>query len=168
MLLVIYGNIGVGKTTLAKRFSEKYRFEPICFDDIAPEIFGRDIYGEDGSFLPSYEETQKIYDVMHDRASESLRIGRNVVLESMYFPTQRDQALALAKDSTLVQIVCDREEVLKRIEERYRNDNQTPGTNLYDIYEGQLEAWATSLITIDTTNIDIDTCVEILASKISN
>ena len=71
-LLVIYGNIGVGKTTLAKRFSEKYQFECICFDDVAPTIFGKKVYGEDGSFLPSYKETQKIYDAMHARAKELL------------------------------------------------------------------------------------------------
>lgn len=166
MLLIIYGDIGTGKTTLAKGFAEKYSFDVICFDDLAPRVIQRPIYNADGSFALSPEETQKVYDEMHLQARELLNKGNDVVLESMYFATQRNNAYTLTSDVKLVHVTCSDDEILARVAKRKIQNPQSPGSELFLAYKGKIGEEQKPHISIDTTGKIVEESMAELARQI--
>jgi len=161
MLLIFFGHIGTGKTSIAKNVAARLGYEAICFDDIVKEIFGeKKIYGGNDNFQLSLEETQKVYDKMHKQAEDKLKVGQGVVLESMYFKKQRDGALDIAKHLSrpykLIEIICDEDVIQKRLVQRKQQDDQTPGYTLYLKYKNLLESEPESHIIVDTTNKSIE------------
>ncbi|MAF34854.1 hypothetical protein CMO91_03330 [Candidatus Woesearchaeota archaeon] len=141
-MIIIYGNIGTGKTTLAKELT-KHGFVAICFDDVVK--MHDKVYGEDGSFLLSLAQTQEVYDKMHEQAKALLAQGKKVVLESMYFKEQRDQAKALGKH-VLVEVACDETAIKERLQSR----TEGPDLKLYLHYKDMMES--EDCLKIDTTN----------------
>ena len=81
------------------------------------------------------KEIQTVYDKMHDTALLHLKRGEDVVLESMYFKTQREQAIELTIKTNLpykiIEIVCTEMEIEKRLAKRKLSKVQLPGLKLY-------------------------------------
>ncbi|MBD3252598.1 AAA family ATPase, partial [Candidatus Pacearchaeota archaeon] len=86
MLLIFFGQIGTGKSTLAREVAKKLSYEFINFDNIMwLAVNKKKMYSDKDDFLLSIEEIQKVYDSMHVIAKFLLQNKRNTVIESMYF-----------------------------------------------------------------------------------
>lgn len=136
MLVLLFGDIGAGKTTLAKALADKRGFRVVGFDPLVSSATGREtMYGEDGSFLLSDEEIEHVHAAMRDAAKSFLAAGEHVILESMYFKPQRGQAIALAEEMNvpyhLVEVVCDEAEIKSRITKRFGENSQSAGFSLF-------------------------------------
>lgn len=171
MLLVFFGNIGTGKTSVARAVAADLDYEFVCFDDLVWNVTGKDkVYGPHDEFLLSFEETLKVYAEMHRQARDLLADGLSVVLESMYFLQQRNEAIALAqaqgKPWNLVEVVCDEKEVKTRLETRKAEDPQTPGYRLYLQFKDQMEKERRDHIILDTTGKTIEESVSVLCGKL--
>ncbi len=161
MLLIFFGHIGAGKTSIAKQVARILNYEVICFDDIVKSLYDADkIYGKSDDFLLTLEETQNVYDNMHKIASDALRENQGVILESMYFKKQRDEAIAIAKHYEvpykLIEITCDEKVIRERLTKRKKQDDKTPGFELYLKYKDMLESEIEPYATIDTTNKSVE------------
>lgn len=170
MLLIFFGQIGTGKSTIAREIAKKLNYEFINFDNVMwLAVNKKKMYGDNDEFLLSMEETQKVYDSMHVLAKFLLQQGKNVVLESMYFKKQRGEAIQVAKDINhdykLIEIVCDEEEVKRRVNERKKKDPQTPGFDLYLQYRNLLEKEDSEHIILDTTNKTIEESTKELVNE---
>ena len=161
MLLILFGKIGTGKSTLSENIANELGFELIRFDDIMWMVFDKDkMYGDNDEFLLSAEEKQKVYDTMHVIAKYFLKQNKSVILESVYFKEQRKQAVNIAKSLNkkyqLIEVVCDEQEIKKRLEKRKIKNAQTPGFNLYlqynDKHLAPSEKEESQHIVIDTTS----------------
>lgn len=160
MLYIFFGNIGTGKTTLAKLLAKRKNYKLIYFDDVVWQSFKKQIYDKHDNFLLSMEETQKVYDRMHNIAQCFLQQGENVILESMYFKKQREQAIEVAEKMNIVykiiEITCKEARIKKRLARRKKENLQLPGLKLYKQYKNYLEPEISYHITIDTTNKTVE------------
>lgn len=171
MLIIFFGNIGVGKTTLAEAFARMNNFEFICFDKMVHESSGRKkMYSEDDKFLLSAAEISKVYADMHLLAANKIKQGKTVVLESMYFEKQRYDAKLIARTLNVkykvVEVVCDENIVKERLEQRKEIHSQSGGFNLYLEYKQFLEPEKEEHSKIDTTNKDLFESLKELESKL--
>lgn len=173
MLLIFFGNIGTGKSTIARKVAEKLGFEFINFDNVMWEAVKKDkMYSENDEFLLTMREIQSVYDYMHEKAKELIKQGKGVVLESMYFKKQRDEASQIAKDLginyKLIEILCHESEIKKRVEKRKQEYPQTAGFQLYLQYKNFVEKEDSNHFVLDTTNKTPDVAVEELLERINN
>ncbi len=171
MLILLFGDIGVGKSTTAKALSERFGFRLVQFDTLVPEVTGKtEMYGKNNEFLLTEEEERQVHDAMLLVAREGLIQGENVIMESMFFKRERDQAVAYAEAMGvvchLVEVVCDLEENLHRVEARFRHNRQSAGVGLFLEYRGQLRDETREHIVLDTTRKDVDACAEEICRKI--
>lgn len=156
MLLIFFGNIGTGKSSVAKKVAEKLNYEFVHFDNIVWLVLNKErVYGENDEFLVTIDETLKVYEIMHVITKFLLQENKNVVLESMYFKKQRDEAVQVAKDMNipykLIEVTCDEEEIKSRLEKRKQKDPQTPGFKLYMQFRDMMEKEDSDHITINTS-----------------
>lgn len=171
MLLIFFGNIGTGKSSVAKKVADELQYEFVHFDNIVWLALDRDkVYGENDEFLISIEETLKVYEIMHVIAKYLLQNKKGVVLESMYFKKQRDEAVQVAKSANvpyqLIEITCSEKEIKDRLEKRKKQDHQTPGFNLYTQFRNMMEGEDSQHITIDTTGKSVKESTNKLLSKL--
>lgn len=155
MLLIFFGNIGTGKTSLAKLLAARKKYKLIYFDNIVKQMFV-EIYDKDDNFLLSNDEIQMVYDRMHEEAKKFLNKGENVILESMYFQKQREQAIVMAKKMKMrykiIEVTCREKVVRQRLIQRKKDEPQSPGFKLYKQYKGYLEPETNHHIIIDTSD----------------
>ena len=157
MLLIFFGNIGTGKSTLAKALAERLNYELVYFDKCVWHSLKKEkIYSDKDEFLLTPEEIQKVYDEMHTIARSLLKKEKNVILESVYFQKQRKEAIQIAEESDvdfrLVEVVCDEKTVEKRLKKRKKENPQTAGFRLYKEYKERFEEEVKPHIVIDTTD----------------
>ena len=165
MIIIIYGNIGGGKTTIAKALADKLDFDLIHFDPLVQAVTGKEnMYGNDGSFLLSDEEIEQVHYAMRDKARNCIILGRNIILESMFFKKQREEAIEFAEEMNipfkLIEVVCDEEEAINRIKNRLDKNSQSAGISLFLENKDQLKDEKRKHIVIDTTNKSIKDCVK--------
>ncbi len=171
MLLIFFGQMGTGKTSLARAVAEKLGYEFIHFDNVMWLAINKNkMYSDNDEFLLSMDETLKVYDSMHTLAKFLLQQRKKVVLESMYFKKQREEAIKIAKDMNipyiLIEVVCDENTIKERLENRKKEDPQTPGFKLYLQYRDIFEKENSEHITTDTSNKSIEECANEVISKI--
>ena len=129
MLIIIYGNLGTGKSTLAKILSEKKGYKLIRFDEVML-LFKDKVYRtQDNDFLLKKEDVLKVYETMHKLAKETLKQGKNVILESLYLKNQREDAKKIAKETkneyVIIEVGCDEKEIKKRLAKRKKRSTNT-------------------------------------------
>lgn len=173
MLLIFFGRIGTGKTSVAEKVAEKLRYEFINWTGTKwSAVNKKKIYDDNDNFLLTTEEIQKVYDAMHEKAKSLLENGKNVVLESMYFKKQRDQAVQLTKDLgipyILIEAICNEDEIKERLEKRKRENPQSPGFGLYLKYKDAMEKEDSEHITIDTSGKTVEQSAEEVIGKITS
>ena len=162
MLIIFYGNIRAGKSTLAKGVAKRLRCPCITFDAVVPKIYRKKLYAP-GKFLLTRSEIVKVYDLMHKLAKLEIRKRDHVVLESVYFKKQRDAAIDLAKSVKqrwkLVHVACSDSETKKRLVNRYRSNGQTADYSLFLQYELLMDKDSRKHITINTTGKTKAQCI---------
>jgi len=168
MLVVIFGEIGVGKSTIATALAAKYNYRLIQFDPLVYSVTGkRNMYGTDGQFLLTDEEIEQVHAVMRDKVKTLLQSGEKVIVESMYFKKQREAVIALAEEMKvpfyLVEVICDEREVIGRIQDRLKKNNQSAGVELFLENKGALKDEARQHLTLDTTSKSIEDCIQEIA-----
>ncbi len=171
MLIIFFGNIGAGKTSLAEAFARLRGFEFICFDHMVSESVEKQmIYSADDEFLLSTGEIEKVYSDMHLKAANLIKQGRSVVLESMYFRKQREDAKSIAKTLNvpyrLVEFVCEEHETLLRLKKRKEQNPQTAGERLYRSYKEYMEPEPEAHVVLDTTGKSLMESLRLLESKL--
>ena len=132
------GNTAVGKSTIAKKIST------IPNTDIFHSAFIRKelnltpkIKEEADKFFDfrnnlRYDVDKKVYNLLAERAEESLSNGRNVVLDAgFFFNWQRDliynKTYNFNPEMFIVKILCEDEyEIKRRLKKREQNFNESP------------------------------------------
>jgi len=167
----MYGNMGVGKSTLAKAFAESFDFELVQFDPLVPPVTGKEyMYGDNNEFLLSDEDIDEVHLKMRITAKEFLEKGKSLVMESMFFKEQRKKAVLLAENRGvrcfLIKVVCDEKENIKRIKDRFKNNRQSAGEKLFLENKNLLNGDPYENFVIDTTRKGINQCVEDVAKRV--
>jgi len=165
MLIIIFGEIGAGKSTLAKALASKFGFHLIQFDPLVFSVTGKKkMYGDDGAFLLTDEDIERVHEEMRNNAMEFLRAGKKVIAESMYFRKQREAMIARAKKMNiqfhLIEVTCDEKEIHFRIKERLKVNSQSAGVDLFRENMGKLNDEERSHLILDTTGKSVEECVQ--------
>lgn len=155
MLILVFGNVGVGKTTLAKALAKKLHYELVHFDAIVQDVFpGKKIYGEKDTFNLGYGQIQKTYRCMEVIAAYLLQQKKNVILESVYFKKNREEVVRMAKrlhvPLLLVHVVCSKHIVKKRLHRRKKDNEQSAGYKIHLSYEKRMGDEERNHLVIDT------------------
>jgi len=142
VVLVFFGMIASGKSTLADRFARHHDLLYLNTDRVRKELAGLDPTERrpDGIDQGIYtaEFTRRTYDAMLARAVESLAAGRGVVLDGSYSRRQeRDAVRACAARSGapvhFILCTCEDETVAERLALRAR-DPQAVSDGRWEIY----------------------------------
>ncbi len=147
-LLVFFGMIASGKSTLARAFADRHGFSYYNTDRVRKELAGLSATTRcaegvgQGIYSPAF--TARTYQAMLERAREDLRHGRaGVVLDGSYSRrSERARVLELAAglgvEVRFVLCSCSDAEVLRRLELRAR-DPQAVSDGRWEIYLAQKE-----------------------------
>ena len=158
---------------MAKKLAEKLSYKFICFDETVWQVSKRDkLYDENDNLLLSMDEVLKVYNSMHDKAKSLLKKGKNVILDSMYFKKQRDEAVEIAKECKtlfyLIEVTCKESIIKRRLEKRKTQVPQSPGFKLYLKYRDNFEPEESKHITIDTSYKSVEECVSEVITTVFN
>ncbi len=148
-LLVFFGLIASGKSTLAAQFSESENRLYFNTDRVRKELAGieatqhrpEDLHR--GIYSPAF--TERTYAVMLERASDGLCRGESVVLDGSY-SRRDDRAAVLACGQRenvsvrFIQCFCSDVEVKRRLEMRGR-DPEAVSDGRWEIYFRQKESF---------------------------
>lgn len=117
-LIIVCGEPGVGKSSVAEYIAKLCRATHLSTDEIRKELFGPD---------PEYTraESQATYDEMFDRARNILEDNGAVVLDATFMlQSGRERANRLAQEYTepynftIVRVECDPDTAKRRIRQR--------------------------------------------------
>ncbi|TSD03091.1 MAG: hypothetical protein Athens071416_351 [Parcubacteria group bacterium Athens0714_16] len=164
MLIIIFGNIGAGKSTIAKALSKKLGFSLIQFDPLVPSVTGKEnMYDKNNNFLLSNKDIENVHSKMRENAKQILETDNGVVVESMYFKPQREKIIKMAEKINIkykiIEVICDEKETQKRIKKRITKNNQSAGIRLFIENKNSLGKEKIKHLVLDTTNKNIKTCV---------
>ena len=123
---LMYGFIGFGKTTIAKKIAKEIPAVRLCIDDFNGKLFGRNPYSDGfGDYIKLNKEL--IWDIV----KETIENGIDVIIDSGGVSTKqrRTEELQRAKEITknviLHIIQCDMEVAKKRTLERTAKNKNT-------------------------------------------
>jgi len=148
-LLVFFGLIASGKSTLAEKFAESENMDYLNTDRVRKELAGIEAtqhQSEDlgqGIYSPAF--TERTYAAMLARAADGLGRGKGVVLDGSY-SRRRDRAAVLAcgrQEKAPVRFIlcfCSDTEVKRRLEMRARDPLAVSDGRL-EIYLKQKESF---------------------------
>jgi predicted kinase len=182
-LIIFAGLIGTGKSSLAYILAKRLDIPIISSDIIRKELSGippeehkyedfeKGIYGK--------EFTDRTYEEMFKRARGFLTSGSSLIIDASFKKRYHrklafDIASELGVRFYIIETVCNREEIEKRLNARIKNKESIPfkyitgqaSDGRWEIYERQKDDFdamneidKNSHITVDTTE-SIDTCIE--------
>ncbi len=127
-LIVVCGQIGTGKSTVAQYLSEQTGFAVLNSDVIRKRLAGLLPTARARADFYQPEFTRKTYDALHNQAEEELRSGRGVIVDATYkHQDDRNAILALSKRCHVpvlfVECQANAATVEKRLRERERRDD---------------------------------------------
>ncbi len=149
-LLVFFGLIASGKSTLAREYAREQGLSYFNTDVVRKEMLGIDPSEKKpapmGEGIYSAENSRKTYDLMLEKASSSLAEGCGVVLDGSYSSeAERRKVVELAKKNScpllFVLCQCSEEETRKRLEHREK-DSSAVSDGRWEIYQQQKELFA--------------------------
>lgn len=157
-VIVIFGMMGTGKTTLAQALGQELGWPVVHSDAVrkglagltpttpTPTAFGQGIYDEDFS--------RRTYEEMRHQAREHLAAGQNVILDGSYKRTaERELVKQLAQENNAAAVflycACPQEVVLQRLDIRTQDPQ-----SISDGREEILEAQARDFDPVDLTLSD--------------
>lgn len=142
-LIVVFGLIASGKSTLAAALAERLGAAQLSADHTRKELLGvpPEQPQRDAAFRGGYASavTDAVYATLFSRAAQVLRAGRSVVLDATFRSRQhREQARELAcswtADLLFVECHCDRAMAMERLRARARGASVSDGRE--EIYDG--------------------------------
>ncbi|MHB8809765.1 MAG: AAA family ATPase [Desulfobulbaceae bacterium] len=149
-IMVFFGLIASGKSTLAEQFARQHRLPYSNTDRVRKELAGlAATEHRPGAYqqgIYSSEFSRRTYQALLDRAAADIRAGRaGVVLDGSYHRrAERDQVRQLAAElaipCTFVLCQCGDEEVKRRLAKRAR-DPQAVSDGRWEIYLTQKETF---------------------------
>ena len=154
-LIIVIGLQGTGKTTVSKKVVEIFDAVLLRTDVIRRELFKERHY--------TVEETKRVYSEMFERAEESLRERKTVVLDAMF--AKRDERIQAKKVADkigvqfqIVEVVCSEDVIEKRIKAR-SGDASEATFEIYLKFKNLFELVLEEHITVDNSGSlkDIDT-----------
>ena len=131
---LMYGFIGCGKSTIAKKLAKDLPAIWLCVDDFNFKLFGRNPYG-DG--FEKYVHLNK--DLIWDITKETINNGISVIIDSGGISTKQmrqdyyKKARAITDDVVYNIIECDINTAKERALKRTRDNEQTLEINEDDI-----------------------------------
>ncbi len=135
-LIVVCGQIGTGKSTVAHRLSEHTGFAVLNSDVIRKRLAGllptARVAAEyqAGLYQPAF--TRQTYDALHSRAEEELRSGRGVILDATYkHPADRRTVVELSARCQVPVLFVECHARATTVEQRLR-ERQERGDNASD------------------------------------
>lgn len=128
-LIVVCGQIGTGKSTVAQRLSEHTGFAVFNSDVIRKRGAGlvptARAAAEDHTGLYQPDITRKTYDALHRAAEEELRSGRGVILDATYkHPQDRRIVLELSARCQVPPLFVECQASIATVEQRLREREQ--------------------------------------------
>ncbi len=129
MVIVVFGPVGCGKSTVAERLAERLGAVVINSDVVRKGLFGvdpkRSMKAEYQKGIYSREVTDRVYRVMVERALELAKRGSTVVLDatfssSRYREMLRDEAGRFGVPVAFFYIDTPEDEIKRRLEKRAR------------------------------------------------
>ncbi|MEM9766593.1 MAG: AAA family ATPase [Cyanobacteria bacterium P01_D01_bin.71] len=163
-LYIFSGLPGTGKTTLAKRLSEKIKAAYLRVDTIEQGI--RD--------LCSFEVEGEGYGLAYRIASDNLLVGNNVVSDSVNpIEVTRNEWEQVANNASAefinIEILCsDKQEHKHRIETRDADIQNLFLPSWKKVQERTFEVWNKERIIIDTAGSSVEQSLSALIQKIAN
>jgi len=169
-LIIVFGEIGAGKTTLAKGVAKKLSYMLVHFDEYMWIATSRkEIYGSDDEFLLNDDEVLQIYNKMLVDAKKFLLAGKDVILESMYYKKQREDVIRMAEDIgctyKILEIRCSKDSIINRLKIRKALNPQSSGEKLFLKYFDTIEPEERDHIIVDITDKTADDCILEASSK---
>jgi predicted kinase len=146
-LVVVCGLPGVGKTTVSEHAADALDGRLLRTDVIRKELF------PDPDYTP--EEREAVYEELFDRAKESLRARRSVVLDGTFkHRGHRGDARRAAQEVgvplSLVKVACDEDVVHERIRAR-TNDASDADFEIHKQYRKEFEPIAGPFARVDNS-----------------
>jgi len=142
-LLVVFGLMGTGKSTLARKLAEAFGAEVISTDSIRRSMWGASPtpahYGE-GIYRP--ETRGQVYDELLRQAGDLLDKGRSVILDGTFLARElRERANELSRrhGALALDVWCDcpRETALARVQGRAQTGGSESEARV-DLYDAQV------------------------------
>jgi aminoglycoside phosphotransferase family enzyme/predicted kinase len=135
-LVVFYGLMGTGKSSLARHLRETYGWHMLSTDAVRKQIAGvgeaTRVWVPYNTGLYSSEMNERTYDEVSRRAADLLDAGLPVAIDGA-FKTEAerrviiDMALRHGADVRFVKTVCDPETQRSRLETRQQHDTRSDG-----------------------------------------
>jgi aminoglycoside phosphotransferase family enzyme/predicted kinase len=164
-VIVVFGLIASGKSTVARELGQRMGAPVLCSDEIRKQLLGvsPETAQHAAAFSGAYDAhmTQRVYDTMLARATPVLASGRSVVLDASFRARgQRDQAraLAAARGAEVLFVECqvERAQALARLAERAHRPHVSDGrVEIYDDFVARFEPTeelpSSEHMTLDTT-----------------
>ena len=135
-LIVVCGQIGTGKSTVAQHVSEQTGFAILNSDVIRKRLAGllptTRATADYQAGLYQQDVTRKTYDTIHQAAEEELRSGRGVILDATYkHPEDRRTVLELSTRCQVPLVFVECQTSADIVEQRLREREQR-GDNVSD------------------------------------
>ena len=164
-LIVMCGNTGVGKTYIANLISQKVSCK---------HIRGSEVMSESGENPPEpwpYEFRIRNYKRMFDKAKLSLTSNESVILDSVFNLKEfREGAKELAKETkanyVLIEVICDEETNLKRLQERAKNGNLAHHLKIHELRKKEFEPIKEPHCIINNSSNDMEKRVSSIIGKL--
>jgi len=128
-LVIITGHPGSGKTSIAKRLSERHHVVMVSKDALKERIF--DALGSNDKEW-SLKVSAASHRIMDDITSQVLQSGHSIIIESNFKPeidSERFKEIAEKCNAKCVQILCfaDGDTLFERWNERIKNEERHEG-----------------------------------------
>ena len=148
-LILICGLMGVGKTTIARQLATSLGAEVVRSDevrkelaDIAPQQRCNEAFGE-GIYSPG--ASKATYDLLLDRALQTLQSGRTVIVDASFANRDERERFRLAAGNLglpawTIAVTCDREIALQRLDNR-QSLGLDASDGRRDLYDRQAQAF---------------------------
>jgi predicted kinase len=164
-MVVVCGLSGSGKSTVARRFADRFGFDWLRSDDIRKRLAGvapiQRLSEGYASGAYSSEFTEKTYAALLAEAAARLSNGAGVIVDATFAaPVYRAQALALAARARVpvlfVECVASRDEIVRRLTVRVRRTDEISDASV-TTYLRQRSEFASLKEIPDSSHLVIDT-----------